>query len=100
MRLHDCLTRAARVWPGSPATSYADRVRTWREVRAEVGQLAAGLRALGISPGDRIALLGANSDRYLDSFFAASWTGAVLVPLNTRLAENELRSEKHPAETP
>jgi long-chain acyl-CoA synthetase len=90
MRLHDCLTRAARVWPGSPATSYADRVRTWREVRAEVGQLAAGLRALGISPGDRIALLGANSDRYLDSFFAASWTGAVLVPLNTRLAENEL----------
>jgi len=90
MRLHDCLTRAARVWPDSPATCYANRVRTWREVREEVPRLAAGLRSLGISPGDRVALLGANSDRYLGSLFAASWIGAVLVPLNTRLAENEL----------
>src|ERR1035438_7853869 len=90
MRLHDCLTRAARVWPGSPATCYANRVRTWREIREEVPCLAAALRSLGISPGDRIALLGANSDRYLSSLLAASWIGAVLVPLNTRLAENEL----------
>ena len=90
MRPHDCLTRAARIWPGSPATCDANRVRTWREIREEVARLAAGLRSLGVSPGDRIALLGANSDRYLVSFFAASWTGAVLVPLNTWLAESEL----------
>jgi long-chain acyl-CoA synthetase len=90
MRLHDCLTRAARVWPGNPATCYANRVRTWGKVREEVPRLAAGLRSLGISPGDRVALLGANSDRYLSTLFAASWIGAVLVPLNTRLAENEL----------
>ena len=90
MRPHDCLTRAARIWPGSRATCDANRVRTWREIREEVARLAAGLRSLGVSPGDRIALLGANSDRYLVSFFAASWPGAVLVPLNTWLAESEL----------
>jgi acyl-CoA synthetase (AMP-forming)/AMP-acid ligase II len=90
MRLHDCLTRAARIWPDSPATCDGDGTRTWRETLDEVTRLAAGLRSLGVSPGDRIALLGANSDRYVSSLFAASWTGALAVPLNTRLADSEL----------
>jgi acyl-CoA synthetase (AMP-forming)/AMP-acid ligase II len=90
MRLHDCLTRAARIWPDRVAVRDEHAVRTWREVCDDVSRLAVGLRTLGISPGDRIALLGANSARYLDCFFAASWAGAVLVPLNTRLADAEL----------
>lgn len=90
MRLHDCLTRAARISPTSLATFHEDRARTWREVHDAVARLAAALRSLGISPGDRLAVLAANSDRYFDVFFAASWTAAVLVPLNTRLTEPEL----------
>jgi long-chain acyl-CoA synthetase len=90
MRLDDCITRAARTWPGRPATSFLDRSRTWRQVAEDIRVLAADLRALGIEPGDRVAVLGENSDRYLDTFFAVSWVGAVIVPLNTRLTDDEL----------
>jgi len=92
MRLDDCLTRAAGIWPDRPATCYRGRSRTWRQVHADVSTLAAGLRTLGVAAGDRVALLGSNSDRYLDCFFAASWLGALVVPLNTRLAPAELET--------
>jgi acyl-CoA synthetase (AMP-forming)/AMP-acid ligase II len=90
MRLDDCITRAARIWPGRPATRFRNRSRTWHQVAEDVRILAADLRALGVEPGDRVAVLGENSDRYLDTFFAVSWVGAVIVPLNTRLAGDEL----------
>jgi long-chain acyl-CoA synthetase len=90
MTLSDCVTRAACAWPDHVATSYLDRSRTWKQVSEDVARFADGLRSLGIVPGDRIALLGENSDRYLDAFFAASWLGAVVVPLNARLTLPEL----------
>src|ERR1700684_53886 len=53
--------------------------------------VAGGLRQLGVETADRIAILALNSDRYIESFFAIAWAGAVIVPLNTRwaVAENE-----------
>ena len=35
-------------------------------------------------------MLAQNSDRYLEYYFAVLWAGGVLVPLNTRLAPQEL----------
>jgi len=90
MTLSDCLTRATRIWPDRTATTYLGRSRTWQQVSEDVGNLPAGLRSLGVLPGDRVALLGENSDRYLDSYFAAGWLGAAAVPLNTRLTRKEL----------
>lgn len=90
MRLSDCVASAARAWPERTATSHLGRSRTWREVDEDVRRLASGLRSLGVLPGDRVALLGENSARYFDAFFAASWLGAAVVPLNTRLTQHEL----------
>jgi len=57
-----------------------------RRVRAR----AASWRALGLGPGARLAVLDANSEAYLEAYFAAAGLGAVLCPLNHRLATPEL----------
>lgn len=52
---------------------------------------AAVLRqTLGLARGDRVGILAANRVEYLDVFFAAAKSGAVVVPLNTRLTAHEL----------
>jgi long-chain acyl-CoA synthetase len=90
MRLSQCVTRAARVAPARTATVFADRSRSWEELFDRVARLAAALRGLGVGTGDRVAFLGSNSDRYLEWFYAVGWAGAVLVPINVRLAPPEV----------
>jgi acyl-CoA synthetase (AMP-forming)/AMP-acid ligase II len=41
-------------------------------------------RALGVRRGDRVALLGANSDRLHESLLSVPWADAVVVPINHR----------------
>lgn len=69
---------------GGPASvSYAElRERAWR--------CAGGLRALGVAPGDRVALLMWNRPEFLVAQYGALAAGAVVVPLNARLAAAEL----------
>ncbi|MEQ8992794.1 MAG: long-chain fatty acid--CoA ligase, partial [Pseudomonadales bacterium] len=61
----------------------------WRTLAERVARLAAVLQARGIEPGDRVAMLGVNSPRYVEFYFAALWAGAVMVPVNTRWAAPE-----------
>ncbi|HSI55446.1 MAG TPA: AMP-binding protein, partial [Ramlibacter sp.] len=60
------LHRAMQQRPAAVATVFGERQRTWRELGERVARLAAGLRALGVAPGDRVAMLSLNSDRYLE----------------------------------
>jgi long-chain acyl-CoA synthetase len=85
------LRRALQINPNGPATVYDTRRRTWREVGERVSRLAAGLASLGVNPGDRVAVLSLNSDRYFELYLAVAWAGAVIVPLNIRWSaiENE-----------
>jgi acyl-CoA synthetase (AMP-forming)/AMP-acid ligase II len=53
-------------------------------------RLAAGLRRLGVQPGERVAFLSGNSYRYVEAFCGIPGGGMVIVPLNTRLAPPEL----------
>lgn len=46
---------------------------------------------MGVEPGARVAVLLANGHRYLEAYFAVPGMGAILVPLNNRLAVPELR---------
>jgi fatty-acyl-CoA synthase len=55
-----------------------------------VGRLAGGLRKIGIRPGDRVAFLSANCHRLLEAYYGVLEAGAVLLPLNIRLAPGEL----------
>src|SRR3546814_8561455 len=46
----------------------------------------AALVGLGARAGDRVAILGLNSDHYLEAMHATWWLGAITVPMNTRWA--------------
>jgi len=56
---------------------------------AAVRRVAAGMRAEGLRPGDRIGLFMANAPDYLVAMWAAWWAGAVVVPMNARLHGRE-----------
>jgi len=89
-RIGQTLTRALQQRAHHPATRMADRVRSWAECHDRICRLAAAIRALGAMPGDRVALLAYNSDRYFEMLYANAWAGTVMVPINTRLAAAEI----------
>ncbi|MCK5462470.1 MAG: AMP-binding protein, partial [Bacteroidales bacterium] len=61
---------------------------TYQEARNEVHRFAAGLLSLGIRKGDRLALLSEGRNKWLYSEMGILYTGAVNVPLSTRLEES------------
>ncbi len=84
------MARRARRTPDRVAVIHAgDRV-TYAQVHDRVTRLAHGLRGLGVRRGDRVGYLGPNHPAFLETLFAAGTLGAILVPLNTRLAVPEL----------
>ena len=91
MNITHGLRRALQVNPDGLATVFGGRRRNWREIGDRVARLASGFHALGVRPGDRVAILSLNSDRYLEVYLATGWAGAVVVPLNIRWSplENE-----------
>src|SRR6188474_2170182 len=84
------LRRAAQTKPNGISTHFASRRRTWQQTSDRVSRIAGALFALGVRPGDRVALLALNSDRYFELMYAIPWIGAVMVPINTRLAAPEI----------
>ncbi len=72
---------------------------TYAALDRRVRALALRLRAAGVRPGDRVALLAPNVPAYLDATFAVAGVGAVLQPLNSRLAVRELNEVLADAET-
>lgn len=84
------LRRAVQTRPNGPSTCFAGRRRTWQQTLERVSRVAGALSALGVRRGDRVAILALNSDRYLELMYALPWLGAVMVPVNTRLAAPEI----------
>ncbi len=67
-----------------------DRRIHWADLDSMVRRLANGLLALGLHPGDRVAMLSRNSVEYQALYFAAGRAGLVTQPLNWRLASPAL----------
>lgn len=86
----DPIRLAAQVAASSVAVIDGDTCLTYAELHRRCRQLAGSLAALGLNPGDRVAILAANSHSYLTSYLAIPAAGFVIVPLNTRHAEAEL----------
>lgn len=89
MQISAVLRRAQQVAPDAIATIHLDRQRTWTQCLARVMKLAGAFRTLGVEPGDRIALLSLNSDRFIEYFFASVWSGGAMMPMNIRWAPPE-----------
>jgi fatty-acyl-CoA synthase len=94
MTAFDWIAKRAELTPGTVALvdTATNREFTYEEFDRRAGRLARFFRdEWGIHPGDRIAFLGHNSTDVFDLLFAAARAGAILVPLNWRLAIPELR---------
>jgi acyl-CoA synthetase (AMP-forming)/AMP-acid ligase II len=97
LTVNDFLDRAERVYgnrigivdePDQPAESWGSL--SWSEVARRARAQAAGLDALGVAPGARVAMVSHNSARLLTSFFGVSGSGRIFVPINFRLSPNEV----------
>jgi long-chain acyl-CoA synthetase len=86
------LDRALATAAGSCAVVCQDTRRSYAELGSRCRRLAGGLRALGLVPGDRVGVIGLNSDRYLELYLGIPAAGFVLVPVNSRLAPPEMRA--------
>ncbi len=84
------LLRSATVWRDRPAVRDGDRTWTYAQLLTEVEAVAGGLAAAGVGPGDRVAVMLPNVAEMLALHYAVPGLGAVIVPLNTRLAADEL----------
>jgi len=72
------------------AIVYEETRLTYTALAGRIDQLANALAARGVRPGDRVAYLGTNTPEFLETLFACGQIGAVFVPLNIRLAADEL----------
>ncbi len=97
MTVNDFIRRAELVYPDrvavvdepdQPAASWGsfDYAEMARRARA----IAAGLDALGIGVGERVAMVSHNSARLLTALFGVSGSGRILVPVNFRLVAEEV----------
>ena len=85
------LTRRLEKSGGKVAVVHGERTLTYGQLHDRSARLATALSHAGVGPGDRVAFLGENSPAFVETMFAAGALGAVLVPLNTRLAVPEIR---------
>ncbi len=76
---------------GRVAFDFEGRRTSYVEFDRHTNQVANGLIGLGLKPQDRIAYLGKNSDAYFEILFGAAKAGAVMAPINWRLAPPEVR---------
>ena len=87
----DILRSRAREDPEEPFIKCGGDWRSVAEIDRRSDTVAAGLAALGLAKGQRIAFIVPNRDEYIDLFFASAKIGAVQVPLNIFLKGEFLR---------
>src|ERR1700759_1775656 len=90
MDLSDLIARHAAFSPDKPALIFEGEVVGYRGFFERIETTARALKAeFGVSRGDRVAILSLNRPDYLVLLYACARLGAMLVPLNWRLAPAE-----------
>ena len=83
------LARAARLFGDSAAIIEGGTRLSFRELDAQAARASAAFLALGVQPGERVAMWAPNSAAWVIAALGAQGAGAILVPLNTRLKGKE-----------
>jgi len=87
----DPLKRAVQVAPDKVALIDGQARYTYRELQDRCARLVTGLYNLGLEKGDRVAIWSDNNHEYIETYVGVPAGGLIVVPLNTRHAEPELR---------
>ncbi|MDO4631538.1 MAG: long-chain-fatty-acid--CoA ligase [Corynebacterium sp.] len=75
-----------------PATYFFGRTQTYGELDKQVRSAATGLRALGVRPGDRVAIVLPNCPQHVAAYFAILKLGGIVVEHNPLYTAHELES--------
>src|SRR4051794_11923828 len=90
LNLATILRESALASPAKPAALYDGGRLTYAELDALSDRFAAGLRAAGVNPGERIGLQLPNIPQFLIAYFGTLKAGCVSVPLNVLLKAREI----------
>ncbi|MFF4767315.1 class I adenylate-forming enzyme family protein [Streptomyces sp. NPDC001255] len=90
MLVGDISRNNARRHPDKPALVEGERTHTWAQVDRRARLLAAHLTARGLRRGDRVLVICRNALEWPETVFALAKAGLVAVPVNIRLAADEL----------
>jgi len=88
--VYSLLTESAKAGPSQTALVFQGKRLTYGELNRLSNRFANGLKVLGISKGDRIAIILPNIPQFVICFYGALKTGAVVVPTNPIYREKEL----------
>ncbi|WP_149084075.1 MULTISPECIES: long-chain-fatty-acid--CoA ligase [Microbacterium] len=91
--LPEMLAASVRTYGRRPALDFFGAVTTYRELGELVDRAAEGLRHLGVTKGDRVALVLPNCPQHVVAFYAALRLGAIVVEHNPLYTARELRHQ-------
>lgn len=86
----DVIRRSAGRFRDTVAVEFGDRTWTYTQLDSATTAVARRLRDLGVERGDRVAAYGKNSDLYLFLYLGCARLGAIHVPVNFALKNDEL----------
>ncbi|MFI2608481.1 long-chain fatty acid--CoA ligase [Kitasatospora sp. NPDC018619] len=86
----DLLTATAARCPDRPVLRLDDEVLGFADLEARSARAAHWLAALGVAPGDRVALLLPNAPEFAVLYYGILRAGAVVVPMNPLLKAREI----------
>lgn len=88
--LGQLLRRQAMSIPHHTALLWSGGSMTYAQLDERTDRLANALLECGLQRGDRVALISENAPEYVEWFFALAKMGAIAVPINVRLAPEEI----------
>ncbi len=91
INIGEFLTRRASLTPDREGLVCEGVRRTFKDLNERANRLAHAMKDLGVGHGDRVALLALNDPEYFDLYFGLGKIGAILVPINYRLAGPEIQ---------
>ena len=93
LSMYQVLQRSAGAFPSAPATAFFGKRLSYAELVRQVDQFAAVLASLGVTKGDRVALVLPNCPQYVVAAYAAARIGAVFVGTNPLYTEREMEHQ-------
>jgi acyl-CoA synthetase (AMP-forming)/AMP-acid ligase II len=90
MLIGNLVRDTARRFPDREAIVWNEQRITWRELNTSVNQLANGLLASGINPGDRVAFILGNTPEIVRLYYAIGKIGCISVPIMPRSVPREI----------
>nr|WP_246136612.1 class I adenylate-forming enzyme family protein [Leekyejoonella antrihumi] len=90
--LFDAFERSAALHAQRPAVRCGSNTWSFQQLHSRVSAVCTALRERWLRPGDRVVVRSDNCHRYMELYLACAGLGAIVVPLDVRLAEEEVRA--------